>query len=414
MSWKIYSYPNNPRVWKVLIAAEYAGIKIETPPFKIGTDNKTPEFLQKNPVGKVPVLECPDGYIWESNAIARYVARQGKSKLYGNSLYEDALIDQWMDYAVNEIELPSAAWLFPILNIVPYHKEATDKAKADISQAMGVLNTHLSTRTFLVGERISLADIVVSMVLYRLYKMVFDPTFRKPYINLTRWYETVVNQKEFKTVIGEVELCTKMMVATPSATTTTAAPAPAQPAQKPAEKPKAAEGEEDEEAPKKKGKNPLDSLPKSSFDIEEWKRVYSNASDTRKDALPWLWKNFDKEGYSFWFFDYKYNEDFEELFKTCNFIGGFEQRFDPLRKYAFANMLIFGDSAAKKFQVSGVFLWRGLDVPQEMKDHDQFDQFAVRKLDIENPADKALIEDYFAWNGDFGGRKFLDNGKILK
>jgi len=214
MSWKIYSYPNNPRVWKILIAAQYAGIEIETPAFKIGADNKTPEFLGKNPVGKVPVLECPDGYIWESNAIARYVSRQGKSKLYGNSLHEDALIDQWMDYAVNEIELPSAAWLFPILNIVPYHKEATNKAKGDIHKAMTVLNTHLLTRTYLVGNRISLADVVVCLVLYRLYKMVFDPTFRKPFPNVNRWYETLVNQKEFHAVMGDVELSQKMMVAT--------------------------------------------------------------------------------------------------------------------------------------------------------------------------------------------------------
>jgi len=33
---------------------------------------KTPEFLKMNPIGKVPVLETPDGPIFESNAIARY------------------------------------------------------------------------------------------------------------------------------------------------------------------------------------------------------------------------------------------------------------------------------------------------------------------------------------------------------
>lgn len=38
----------------------------------MGTDNKTPEYLKKNPLGKVPVLDTPQGAIWESNAIARY------------------------------------------------------------------------------------------------------------------------------------------------------------------------------------------------------------------------------------------------------------------------------------------------------------------------------------------------------
>ncbi|KAG5054879.1 hypothetical protein JHK85_007389 [Glycine max] len=38
----------------------------------IGASNRTPEFLKMNPIGKVPVLETPDGPVFESNAIARY------------------------------------------------------------------------------------------------------------------------------------------------------------------------------------------------------------------------------------------------------------------------------------------------------------------------------------------------------
>jgi elongation factor 1-gamma len=114
-------------------------------------------------------LDAPEGPVFESNAIARYVARQGK--LYGANNYEAAVIDQWIDFASNEIELPSAAWLYPILDIVPENREATNKAKGDIRKALDILNHHLETRTFLVGERISLADIVVSMSLYRLYQL---------------------------------------------------------------------------------------------------------------------------------------------------------------------------------------------------------------------------------------------------
>jgi len=226
MSWKIYSYPNNPRVWKALIAAEYAGVHIEVPPFNIGQDNKAKEFLAKFPVGKVPVLETPEGNIFESNAIARHVARQSP-KLYGSSLIEAAQVDQWIDFSANEIELPSAAWLFPILNIVPFHKEATEKAKGDIKKALTILNTHLNTKTFLVGERISLADIVVANSLFRLYSMVFDPGFRKPFPNVTRWYLTVVNQPHSKKVMGAVELCEKMQVAVEPVAAATSAPAAA-------------------------------------------------------------------------------------------------------------------------------------------------------------------------------------------
>lgn len=49
----IYTYPNSDRANKALIAAKYAGIEVNVPPFNMGVDNKTPEFLAKFPTGKV-------------------------------------------------------------------------------------------------------------------------------------------------------------------------------------------------------------------------------------------------------------------------------------------------------------------------------------------------------------------------
>ena len=72
-----------------------------------------------------------------------------------------------------------------------------------------------------------------------------------------------------------------------------AAPKPAKAPK--ASAPKAKEDEEEEEdegsmaPPEPKVKNPLDDLPKSAFNLEEWKRQYSNL-DTRKEALPWFYE----------------------------------------------------------------------------------------------------------------------------
>lgn len=53
----------------------------------------------------------------------------------------------------------------------------TEKAKEDIKLALGVLNQHLATRTFLVGERITLADICVATTLLALYEKVIFKSF---------------------------------------------------------------------------------------------------------------------------------------------------------------------------------------------------------------------------------------------
>ena len=50
------------------------------------SDSKSKEFLAKNPLGKVPVLETNDGFLYETNAILRHLARSS-NKLYGSSPY---------------------------------------------------------------------------------------------------------------------------------------------------------------------------------------------------------------------------------------------------------------------------------------------------------------------------------------
>merc|ERR1712113_777195 len=111
MTLTIYSYPGNPRAQKALVAAEYCGVKVETPEFDMQT-SKSSEFLAKNPMGKVPVLETEKGYIFESGAILRYVSRLAPAAgSMGGSFYESALVDQWIDFASSELDNNLAPWV---------------------------------------------------------------------------------------------------------------------------------------------------------------------------------------------------------------------------------------------------------------------------------------------------------------
>jgi len=159
-----------------------------------------------------------------------------------------------------------------------------------------------------------------------------------------------------------------------------------------------------------KKKSPLDDLPPSKFIMDEWKRVYSN-KDGRTAALPWFWENLDKEGYSLWLADYKHNDELEKLFMTCNLVSGFIQRLDKLRKYGFGSLIIFGDEP--KLEISSAWLFRGKEIPGEMKEVDDYDQYEWRKADSSDPATRELINDYFCWDGNLGGKKF-NQGKIFK
>jgi glutathione S-transferase len=56
--------------------------------------------------------------------------------------------------------------------------QSTERAKEDVKLALQALNTHLLPRTYLVGERITLADIGVACTLLQLYQYVLDTNFR--------------------------------------------------------------------------------------------------------------------------------------------------------------------------------------------------------------------------------------------
>ncbi|XP_060531925.1 elongation factor 1-gamma isoform X2 [Cylas formicarius] len=425
----LYTYPDNFRAAKALIAAQYSDANIKVDPnFVFGETNKTKEFQQKFSWGKVPAFESSDGKtLQDSNAIAFHVANE---QLRGKNDYHKAQILQWIGFAEGEILPAACAWVFPILGIIktsPTSQEAFHRAKNDMKTALTILNDHLVTRTYLVGERITLADIIVACNLLNPYKFVLDPDYRKQFVNVNRWFNTLINQSQFKAVLGNVILCDK--VAQPSVIQ---AQGDAK-GKKKEEKKQEKKEKSKKETPKKekeitpnedldptdealalepKSKDPFDSLPKGSFNMDDFKRCYSNEDEAK--SIPYFWEKFDPENYSIWYGEYKYPEELTKVFMSCNLITGMFQRLDKMRKQAFASVCLFGED--NNSTISGVWVWRGQELaftlsPDWQVDYEVYDW---KKLDVNDPETKKLVQQYFSWTGtDKGDRKF-NQGKIFK
>ena len=126
---------------------------------------------------QVPAFESDDGLcLFESSAIAYYVAneqlRGGKDPLAQSQIL------QWLNFADSDILPAACTWVFPCLGIMQFNKNATERAKEDVKKAMTALNDQLLHQTYLVGERVTLADIVVACTMISLYQNVLDPEFR--------------------------------------------------------------------------------------------------------------------------------------------------------------------------------------------------------------------------------------------
>lgn len=393
MSLKLYGVKDSARIQRALITAQYVGAKIECPKFHPGKDDQTKEFLLKSPLGRTPVLECPKGCLVGSNTIVRYLGRQRMDTgLYGDDFFERAEVDMWIEMCQNELEVPLAAWVYPALGLCPPNEEASKRAQVDVKKILEFVDAHLKSKTFLVSEHVTIADITLSMTLADAYKAVFTKDYVKDFPNVNRWLQTCYGQPQFKAVLGDMKMGSAKQV-------------------KPAgDKP--AEGDASP-APAKKPVNPLDELPPSSMNLDEWKRCYSNTKDLRGEAMTWFWKNFDPSGWSFYWMRYdKLEGECEVSYVTSNLLHGFIQRIDnSFRKYSFGVIDVVGNEG--DLNIQGVWMFRGKEIPFEMKDHPSFEYHTFRKLDHNNADDKKLIEDYWCSDEEVSGLPIQD-GKVWK
>ncbi|KAJ8454595.1 hypothetical protein ONZ45_g19245 [Pleurotus djamor] len=415
----IYTIPQQAKGKLVRAVAAFGGLDTALPEGYVHFEtNKQPEFLSKFPHGKIPAWEGADGFkLFEGAAVARYLAALApNSGLLGADLKESALVDQWAHLAESEVDA-NVSLIFQLCKgiITPYNKPIHVASDERARRALRTLDAHLLQHTFFVGERITLADLTVASIVQRAVTINVDAAARSEFPNLIRHLETIVNQPKLKDIFGPVEYAEKALQYVPPAKEKKEPkPAPA-PAPKAEKKPKAKEDDEEEEPlvpAEPKVKNPLDDLPKSTFNLEDWKRAYSN-KDTRgaDGSIEWFYQNFDKEGFSVWRVDFKYNEELTLTFMSSNQITGFYNRLEASRKYLFGSMGVLGSN--NNSVISGTLILRGQDVKPVVDVAPDWESYTYTKLDLDNADDKAFFEAALAWDLEIGDKKWAD-GKNFK
>ncbi|KAI8003883.1 hypothetical protein LOK49_LG08G00628 [Camellia lanceoleosa] len=82
---------------------------------------------------------------------------------------------------------------------------AEEVAIAALKRALGALSIHLASNTYLVGHVVTLADIIMTCNLFLGFTNVMTKSFIAEFPHVERYYWTMVNQPNFKKVIGEVK-----------------------------------------------------------------------------------------------------------------------------------------------------------------------------------------------------------------
>jgi len=330
------------------LVARYSNVELEFNEMEVGEgkDNHEEEFAKKTPTKNVPVLEVPQkGTIWESNAIANYLVSTGNNhKLRGgNDSFKAAQIDQL-------IELISLKW-GPIQHLVlsgygvkKISKPELKDAETGLQYLNGVLDHILTNETFLVGNSLTLADLLLFSRYRPLFEKVWEPEERVKAVpkSVLRWFLMVSNQPEVIEVVGQVKL-----------------------------------------------KEKIEKKIESKFNLEDWKRFYMNSPPDQ--YIEYFWKNLDVRVNSVWISNYKYPEELKRAsYLTGNLMGGVQQRAQPFNKTTFGVLLMTGTEQQQHITCLWVFE-SPKGVPKEYQETIDFELFDFKRIDWKEDREKVNL-----------------------
>jgi glutathione S-transferase len=192
----LYDFPFSGNGYKIRLALKYLGFTVE---YRIvdllAGDASAPDFLAKNPMGQIPVLELSDGtYLRESNSILFWLT-EGSALMPKDHLAKTRVI-QWMCFEQSNIDqvLGRTRFLKRYPNFRTPLQQEWDQWYAVGYRALGVMEKELHGRTFLVGDSYSAADICLYGYVHCAEEGGFDLT---PYPNVIRWRAEVQRRVPF-------------------------------------------------------------------------------------------------------------------------------------------------------------------------------------------------------------------------
>ena len=405
---------------------------------KLEEEDKRNSLVQKTPTTTFPFLQTEKGNISQSNAIINYLCKKYKPDLLGQNSFEKAKIIQWIEFANCEINRCNKSIIYPIFGWNNFVKEDFDRDNNKIKEYLKLIEKQLEKNEYIIGNKMTLADIKLFASLRFLMMFHFpEPMRNKLFPKINKWFEKIMNTPEAIKAYGRTILCKNIMKPFSGVINRNKTNEENKEDNKNKEENK--KGKKDKKDKKEKGKNdntqkqktkedkkekeekveepyvpgllelprynikqiepnPLDSLSPSKFNLEKFKPEFLKSTN-KKSGMKNFWKNYDPEGYSLWYIEYN-NEPNEcvTLFRTCVIKGEILEQLKYFKKYCFGVFGVYGGDA--DYKIKGCLLWRGNEIPQEIKNINCYEKLSLRKLDYNQKKDQQLVHDFWTKIGE--------------
>lgn len=171
-------------------------------------DGQTEDYLNINPLGKIPALTDSTVVLNESNAIINYLSEKyGRQSLQGIGADERAEINNWLFWESSQwqpsltkiMEVHIGHKLLP--TTVPMPAQNVDWEDADCVLQLSYLNSSLSGKNYLVGDKLSLADFSVAAM--STYFVIAEFPYRQ-YENIERWLDRISDTKAWQLTTHQI------------------------------------------------------------------------------------------------------------------------------------------------------------------------------------------------------------------
>jgi len=158
---RVYGDLQSGNCYKVKLLLAYLGLPHEWVHVDIlKGESRTPEFLARNPNGKIPTLEIgPGDYLWESNAILYYLADGTDFRPSTRVLRARVLQWQSFEQYSHEPYIAVARYIEKYLGLPEARRAEYEAKRAGGYRALGVMEQHLAARDFFVGAHATIADV---------------------------------------------------------------------------------------------------------------------------------------------------------------------------------------------------------------------------------------------------------------
>jgi glutathione S-transferase len=190
---KLYLFPAGRAVGVLALKNHLAlDCEVQLLDFKRG-DQLTPQYLALNPNKKMPTLEDDGFVLWESNAILFYMAaKQPEKALWPSDLKAQADVLRWLAWESAHWDAESCGMVSyekaskAVLGLRPPDPAFIARGEQNFARFAAVLNNSLAGKTWLVGERLTIADFSVGGVVPSAEHMGLSIG---EYPEINRWYK---------------------------------------------------------------------------------------------------------------------------------------------------------------------------------------------------------------------------------